>query len=245
MADPDFTLLQELDALAAASLNTPMASIENAINDLELDAFADGAFRQEHLPSLIPAPGAQIVNIDGTTLHTYNNLFPGTGTSTVVGIGPGAGTGWRVISDGTTDLSVDLAPGSDVDMDSAARIAGILVLVNIELQGISTGAAPDEDHSAAFCVAVRDGVGTWTVLPHTERFESSIVVAAGYLPPARDVPIATLMHQGLPDVAGSVMLGLDIMVSFMDRSGGAPATPAVNLRRATLIVIPFHARDVA
>lgn len=243
MAYPDWNLIQEPDPLDAASLNTPLAAIAGAINALEPDAIQPRGLRREHLPDVIPTPGVGTANIDGSTAMNYTNLYPGYDTSTIAGVGPGAGTGWRVINDGSSGLQIDVAGGLVLNMGSADRVAGLLILLNIELVLIEEAGKGAEDDLAAFCVCWRDSGGTRTVLPHTERFESAVVADSAHRHILRDVSIRTLLHGGLLPTTSTAVYGIDALVAFHE-SGGTASGQNVRLRRGNMTVIPIHAADV-
>lgn len=247
MAYPDWNLIEEPDPLNAASLNTPLAAIAGAINALEPDALQPRGLRREHLPDIIPTPGVMVANIDGSTAMDYTNLYPGYDTSTFPAspVGPGGGTGWRVINDGSSGLQIDFGAGYVLNMGASDQIAGLLILLNVELVIIEEAGKGAEDDLAAFCVCWRDSGGTRTVLPHTERFESAVVADSDHRHILRDVSIRTLLHGGLLPTAGTAVYGIDALVAFHESI--EPSTPTgqnVRLRRGNMTVIPIHAADV-
>lgn len=245
MTWPTVEPLRDQDDLSAAILNSKLADVRAAVNDIMPGAVQDNALRFAHMASILPSVGVQRA-LEGLTagVHTYTNTYPGYNTSTVVGTGAGGGAGWRVISDGTTALSATWS-SLTLGMNQATRVAGILVLADIEVQEINTGAAAvaaNRNHCAAFSICWRNGAGTRTVLAHTERFEGAQLDGSSnaYAPIWKSVSIATLLD---PNTASGATTGVDALVAFHDPTAGAPASPQVLLRRGRLIAIPLHARD--
>ena len=182
MGYPDFAPLEEGDALTAASLNTPLAALEDAVNAIEIEAVQRRGLRREHVPSAVETSGfsVQTVQIDNGTTAIYDNLYPGFSTNTHGGDGPGVGgTGWVTISHGGETLearwTTNATDPNQVGAANGQRIAGLLVLVNVELvmarDDAKVGPAFAEAFLAAFAVGVKfTGDAQVYVLPESERF---------------------------------------------------------------------------
>lgn len=246
MTWPTVEPLRDQDALSAAILNSKLADVRAAVNDIMPGAVQDNALRFANMATIVPSsPSTTPAQHSPATAVDYDNAYPGYATSTIRGTGGGlGGTGWAIVSDGVTPLTLSWS-SLTLGMGQATRVAAILVRVNLELERVQSAAAPNtynRNHCAAFSICWRNGAGTRTVLAHTERFEGAMVRGDtyAYVDAWKDVSIVTLLTN---DVLGAACTGVDALVSFHDPDGANPGSPVVRLRRGSIVAIPLHARN--
>lgn len=247
MTWPTVGPLRDQDTFDAATINAKLADVRAAVNDIMPGAVRSNALRFAHMASIIPStPGVQQARHAPATAVDYTNAFPGYASSTIAGTGGGlGGTGWAIISDGTTPLTLSWS-SLTLGMGQASRVAAILVRVNLEMELVSSGAAANtanRNHCGVFAICWRNGAGTRTVLQHTQRFEGAMLDNAyNYVDGWHDVSIVTLLTN---DVLGAACTGVDALAAFDNPAGANPASPVVRLRRGSIVAIPLHARDPA
>lgn len=125
MSTPDVDALADGAAATGASLQTPLGSLEDAVNDLEADAVADGAFRHFHLPSLVPLGDTVTVDAAGAG-HNYD-------AAAWVAVTDGGGNECKLLFSALT-----LGTGAGTD-----NVAVVLILGNCHLWDIRDAADPD------------------------------------------------------------------------------------------------------
>ena len=75
----NYDLLDEVDTLNAASLNSRITSLQTGVNDLTREDLGERALRSEHLPSIVRAsdmtPGPmKVSNVYGVTVGCGYNI---------------------------------------------------------------------------------------------------------------------------------------------------------------------------
>ena len=163
MAEISFDPIDPQEAFTTDSLNnrfsTGTGSLQAAINDVEEDAIAPGAFNSSHLPSLVLFRG-QTAQDAGGQYSYLNSPWPG---------------GWAVVDSngetgGGTDLEVDF--GATYNL-STGQAQAVFVLADLYVQHVrrTTTLYSDLD-GVAFRIQAYNGT-SWETITRTERFISA------------------------------------------------------------------------
>lgn len=151
------------DTLAATSITTNgFTKLATEVNDLDSGNIARGAFRSEHLPSMVYGPKAVAIYPAGPAADTFIGTYPGYGTNSA---------GWGIVNDGAgNDLSLTGPTAGQWDL--SANPGTLVVLANVQVNYVKwTGAsAPSTDTRALGVLALRmkNAAGTYTLLGETE-----------------------------------------------------------------------------
>jgi len=223
------TPLAEGDSLTAASLNTPLDTIENEVNDLDYTAIRKESLHDQHLASMVITGGAGSVSV-GTAVHpVYTNNYSNYAST----------AGWVVINDGATDLEVIFS--TPVDLGDA-DVRGILVLLNglvTNIRDAGGGAVASSRYYAVVAIQVRDTTGTYRTIGRTERFINSERMGAPQVAPFRDVPIRAFITSA--DMGATLTVDrVRAVVTTANWEGGATDTE-VSMRGCNLTAIALQA----
>lgn len=220
MPDINISPIEEGDPITAASLNTRFTEIAAGVNGLPEYSNLPGAFNKSHLPVLVPASiGAQTVIIDNEVAtdaaYIANAAYPV----------------MDVITDGVDTLQMTWAGPVAFDMTVTPKIAGIMVLFNIQL-GDFVPISIVEKTFAVFALEVYDGVA-WGVLNRTIRF---IFASPFQTNNFQDVSIRTLLSAD-----DLVELGITDCLGVRAVAASYPLATDLDLYGANLSIIPLHA----
>lgn len=159
----DYNLLDEGDALNAASLNTRVSSLQTGVNDITKEDLGEQALRSEHMSSIVDysnmVPGMMKVSpLPDAVTPVYDNFIGDTpAVRTVVHIGAQAGgvQGYSIISSRTptgiatpgpfpgaaSDCNISFSPSVDVvspttpaaGFSSSTYCTALLVRLNVSV----------------------------------------------------------------------------------------------------------------
>lgn len=217
MAEVTFTPLEAGDTFSAASVNTLVSGVANAVNDVEEDASSPGAFNDEHLPSLVLATATITVGGPGASLHSYSGAtypYPAT---------------WTEITQGGINYRLDMGSIQTI----GASMGGCFVTADVFISRISDIGGTDGAGSKVFLrlEVSLDGVA-WTPINRTERYVASGITGAGSAGRFQKfhAPIRTLIKAG--DIAGD---------RFRYIRGTLTLIGDATLRECTLAAFTLHA----
>ena len=231
----NFTNIEEGDALASATLNTKFDGVKTEINALDSSSVRRNSLHQAHLPSMATATGSQTV---GAATHTYDNVYQGYGSTTILSSGTRTGNGWAIVHDGTNELTATLSTSVDL---TAAR--GLLIMANIEVWDIddSAGSTQSSLIYGLFQLQYRDTGGTWYHVSRSERFtHGELRVGTGGVQDLvqKDLAIRTFITSA--DLSGSVdQVRLIMACSRANVVLGGNCR--VELNRGNISAVGFHA----
>lgn len=220
----NYTRIDDHTAFTAAALNTPFAAARTAVNAVPANDIPDGAFRQEHLVSLVVDKALDQITAD--TQHRYcctepqvpNNAYhyapyPGYGSDSLDLPSPNL-TWHRItndITDATAYLQVAFAPAINL---ADTTIGGILVLANVATKTIgqtfdhpgAPGHNYDTDVYGVWTIFALDGGGTWRNIDRAERYrccnmDDLSAAPENYITTNDDISIRTLIR--LTDLPGA------------------------------------------
>lgn len=193
----DYDLLDEGDALNAASLNSRVSSLQTGVNDLAKEDLETQALRSEHLPSITrisdmnPGP-MKVSNAPDVTTAAYDNLLDvGVGgRNNVLAFGPGAGAGpgWAIIASvagaipgpfpgATTDCNISFSPSVTVvssttpatGFSNTTYCTGLLIRLNVAIISKTEDPLAARTGVAIGIVWEADGaLGTYNFLEQSE-----------------------------------------------------------------------------
>lgn len=148
----------------AADINgSGFTALQTVINDLGVEAVERGAFRNEHLPSMVYGAKA-------------TGITPGSPTAAITGVYPGYNTNaaaWDIIDDGAgTNLRITGPTAGEWDL--SANPGTFIVLANVRVAYVKWVAplAPSNNSQALGCFALRftNASGTTTLIGETEVY---------------------------------------------------------------------------
>lgn len=192
----DYDLLDEGDALNAASLNSRVSSLQTGVNDLSKEDLGTRALRSEHLPSITritdmtPGPMKVSPTPDVVTPAYLNWLGSGPTLRTVISIGPAvvATKGYAVISSRTpngiappgpfpgaaTDCNITFSPSVTV-VSPTTPTAGFsdttyctALLVRLNVSVIDSGVGTNEGVAIGLVWEEDGALGTYNFLEQSE-----------------------------------------------------------------------------
>lgn len=226
MATPNIVRLEEGDAYSSGSINSRLESLEDTINNLEEESFAEHALRHFHLPSFVTRQGQKSIG-EGRIGKVYLVET------------------WTVAEDATgseLQLTFTSTPLTD-------EVRYLVVLANINLRNIRDLFSPtpatmyDEGNIAAFRIEWYNGA-SWTPIPEAMAAYSQDNVTgslsyvhqnvSGNPEPAvyHDIPLlGVLRASDIP--AGESVSGFRVTLQAMI-GGGAGAWPVDGLREITI-----------
>jgi len=227
MADIDIDLVDDQDALTAASLNSRFSTLRTGILALPEYAVKDRGLGPDHLPSLViginASPGLTR-RFDVTPPYTASPAaYPGWGVD----------ADWAVVDDGSGGTTINSGPLQitfdtiQLGMSNASRIGAMMVFYNLSLP------IPSNTDRFYFCLQYRDTGAAWRTIRNTE-----IVVNPGRMlntingtGATLDIPFNTILRE---DEIGEEFNGL--------RVAHTTATPAAQYRinKASFTIIPLH-----
>ena len=222
MAEVVLDPLDPGDILNAASINTRMDGLRLAVNDVEADAVAPGAFNSAHLPSLVRDSKQLIVGSAAAT-HTYTDAastYPGT---------------WTDIAQGGTPLLLSLAS----TFAFSADVGGCLVLADIYVKSIR-GATATNNHTTwrAFVRVEAKGGAGWIPIQRSQRWIRSGYATGSAVPDQLiHIPIRTLVTTA--DMASNAIAQVKVTIS-VEKTGGPAGNVEVTLRECSLSAIVLH-----
>ena len=236
MADVTYSSLTEGTVFDGDSLNTRLAGVKDAINDVSELGFASGAFNENHLPSFVISSEQKSVGT-GASQHSYNS---------------GQFTGWREISSGGGAASFsDLRLSPLVDLTDPS-IGGLFIMADVYINRIhlmDTSNSNARHNAVGIAVSVYRS-GSWARLTWTERFVADGINSTGahsyskntseYASQSLRVPIRALVTESDFNSVDYVRLQL----SLPKAGSGTPYTKA-KLRRTTLSGMVLHSTSTS
>ena len=141
------------DGFPATGLMTDRLNVvRDEINDLRSRNIPRGAFRNEHLPSLVSSPKVQ--SITPAAGQLINGLYPGFGIASAT---------WAPVVDGATPLEVNPA------IVLATTPGVLVVLANVEVKSLYlTAGTRDKRVMGMFIIRFRDQTATWRYVLSSE-----------------------------------------------------------------------------
>lgn len=225
MPDFSFTPFAEGQLITAADVQAKFDNMRAVVNDLPGYSIRRNALGRQHVPSLIPTPGAAFIPHDPATI-SYTNNYPT----------------YAVLDPGANPLQLTFTQIS-LGMGAAAEVAGVLVLMNVHFIGAydPAVAASLDDTEGVFAIQYQAvTAGAWTTLSRTQRFIKNFYLGAGGgvdKDTFQDVAIATLIT--VADTA--TLAGVRGVVAQYNPSVHAGAR--VQAKQANLTHIAFHAQE--
>jgi hypothetical protein len=153
---------------SADSFNSPVASLQTYINNLDANSLSFGALGSQHLDGLIDQSLGLPADIvwEGAGDHSYDTLYD-------VGDFGHDSNGREPISPDGSDLEL-LFSTITLDPTGAQRIGSLLVLLNVHyINSLEVGAAvgmrPWRLYWPMICLQYRDLAGTWRTIDISER----------------------------------------------------------------------------
>lgn len=226
MSTPDVSAIADGAAATGASLQTRLASLEDAVNDLEGSAVADGALRHFHLPSLVPLADSVTIDEDGAG-HDYD------------------AAAWAVVVDGggiecrLLFSAITLGTGAGTD-----NVAALIILGNCHLWGIRDSADPDNRVDPGHIAGVRlewydgsawhevdQGLAVWAQDTVGLEINVGIIDIGGESLPRQQVDLPLLGVLTAADTSGSDVSGVRITARCLS---GASAWWGAGDERMTL-----------
>lgn len=267
MPDIDVTFLVDDDDLTVASLQTRSDAVEDGVNGIMSYGARAGAVSHNHVETLVietgindsaAAPVATLF-IAGSGTHAYTTTYTPTtdfddddATSRVIVGSDEVGGGTYNSTD--KQLVFDLAtagPNGDgllLGMSRADRVAGILILLNVEFETFTLDTLTDLHVMTCIQVLTNAGV-TWHTIGRTERFmERRVSVAFADTSVNQDIATrclllpADLTAEGL-DPATDKVTGIRAMTAMV-LVAGTPGTDQIQLGACQMSIIPLHAEEV-
>lgn len=226
MAEVTLDPLDPGDILNAASINTRMDGLRLAVNDVEADALAPGAFNSAHLPSLV-RDSKQLIVGSSTALHTYTSAAP---------TYPAA-TSWQQIAQGGTPLLLSLA----ATYAYSADVGGCLVLADIYVKSIRGATVTENGEAWRVFVRIeaKEAAGSWQPIQRSQRW-----VRSGYAngtPAGPDqllhIPIRTLITTA--DMTNNSISQVRATIS-VNKNTVTASNMEVTLRECSLSAIVLH-----
>ncbi len=153
------SVFEDGDVLDATDITTDgFTKLATEINDLDSGNISRGAFRYEHLASVVYGPKVVSLTPAGTA-DTFAANYPGYGTNSV---------NWEVVSDGLgTDLLVTGPTAGEWDL--VANPGTMVVLANVQVNYISWSAASTSPAALGLlALRITNSVGGVTLLGETE-----------------------------------------------------------------------------
>jgi len=238
MADVTYSSLTEGTVFDGDSLNTRLAGVKDAINDVSELGFASGAFNENHLPSFVIS-SEQVSVGTGASQHSYNS-------------GQFSSSLWTEISSGggaTNNQDLRLSPLVDLTDPS---IGGLFIMADVYINRIhlmNTSTSNTRQNAVGIAVSVYRS-GSWARLTWTERFVADGINATGahsysknaseYASQSLRVPIRTLITSSDVSSVDYVRLQLRLPTA----GSGTPYTQA-KLRRTTLSGMVLHSTSTS
>ena len=157
-------VFEDGQVVEAADINASgFTALQTVVNDLGTEAVERGAFRNEHLPSMVYGPKAVAIT-------------PGNPTSAITGAYPGYntnGAAWDIIDDGL-GVNLRITGPTAGEWDLSANPGTFIVLANVRVAYVKWVAplAPASNNQALGCLALRftNASGTTTLLGETEVY---------------------------------------------------------------------------
>lgn len=206
------------DVLDATDITTDgFTKLATEINDLDSGNIARGAFRYEHLASVVY--GAKVASISPAgTGDTFAANYPGYDTNAVA---------WEVVSDGGGNDLLLTGPTAG-EWDLVANPGTMVVLANVQVNYIKWAAAASVDNRALGLLALRitNSVGTATLLGETEvcinghSFDNETVTPDA-VNLEIDVPLMWVVSSADLSAANKHITQIEVVACVHDAEGGA------------------------
>lgn len=232
------TAFEDGDVVSAASLFTnKIVAIKDTLNDLDDSAPARGAFRHEHLPSMVVAPDAAYIAPNASVPIT--SIYPGFETTSAA---------WTLVNDGAGNTLAITNGGTGWDL---ALLSGTLVVMaNVEVPKIEWDAAGSVDIRAvgALAIAYTDQAGTRHIAGISEVYlnghNPEVITGANEILNIEDdapltwvADIATLVAAGVTSISQIEVVG-SVWPAVL------PAPANVRMRTQAGCVFAFVLRNV-
>ena len=225
---------------SADSINSPVASLQTYINDLDADSLSFGALGSQHLDGVIDQSLGLPADItwEGAGDHSYNTLY------TVGGYGHDS-DGREPISPDGSDLEL-LFSTITLDPEGAQRIGALLVLLNVHyIRSLETGGPaglyPWRLYWPMVCLQYRDVTSTWRTIDISERICSDRQTADTAGADNRTHQDMSFMLFLTADLIPEPFTGLRAAAGMYRTTGPIGSTSAeVLLRECRLTAIPLH-----
>jgi hypothetical protein len=230
MAEISYNSIDPEELFTTASLNTRFSSgadaLQTAINDLEADALAPGAFNEAHLPSLVLFRG-QIGQPAVGNAYTYATTpYPADWDTIDSNGSAGGGTALELSLGATYNLSTGQAQAvlvmADLYVGKIIRTAG--------------GATATPTDGVGFRIQINNGT-SWQTIGRSQRFVACAVFGGNTFTYSREqdvkVPIRTLIKAS--DIAANTITSVRVQISVV--SHGAAADTTVSLKACYLSAI--------
>ena len=271
MPEINYPYLPEGETFDANSLNTRFQTVTDGLNGLVEESTQRGAFSDQHLTTTgvvageaFPASGAAGTtrysrNISGT--HSYTVQYTAWGGN---GTYPGTGdTDRTVITDGVNTLQINFSSPIQLGMNHPARVAGLLVLLNVHFYRASMldqqVLSWHPSLAAMTCIQFTTDNVNWFAFQRTERIQWARTItsesgaiqgttATGQMAAdeesddyvTQDIGTrALLLPSDLPDPNLS-LLGIRAATAVWNPFG-IPTGGTIYLREANFTVMPLHA----
>jgi hypothetical protein len=210
-------VFEDGDVLRAADITTDgFSKLATEVNDLDSGNIARGAFRYEHLSSVVYGAKATSITPSGTA-DTFAADYPGYGTNSV---------NWEVVSDGGgNDLL--LAGPTAGQWDLATYPGTMVVLANVQVNYIKWSVASVSNLALGLlALRITNSLGTVTLLGETEvcvnghSFDNETVTPTS-ADLDIDVPLMWVVDSADLSAADKHITKIEVVACVWDAAGGA------------------------
>jgi len=242
VAEIDYEVLSEGDAVTAASLNDRFDEVRNGLNALESYALAPGALRHDHLPSVAGILATKAVG-ERFLEHTYTGAWAWPGTGFVV-IADASPKSLEIVA--PTDFTAFRLGMSEA---SGERWAGVLVHLNVHLirsVDVDGSVVTLDTVHAVVGIQFKHG-GVWYTVNRSVRLCEPRL---GVLPTTshkiyQDIPIATMIDSSDIVAAGlakdASIQGIRGVAATYEPNDTASGAPTITLREGRITALRIRA----
>ena len=224
MPDFDYTPLTETTELTDTSIDGRFAGAVATIGDLPAESVAPECFGAVHLPSAVVESGPTTHQwVTGT--HTYLETDMGVGWSNALPINAGGGAG-------PSGANLTLTFASSHTLANAGPIAGILVMVDVNVQRVEGVGGANALILADFRIAINDG--SWRGITKTERHINDRGIDAANENQLVSLSIRTLITAA--DITGGAVSAVRAEIALR-RQTATPGNITVILRQAHITAL--------
>lgn len=250
-------VFEDGDTLSATAIQTNrLTPLVAAHNDLTEAAVLRGAFRHEHLPSVVQDVSfVQLTPAAAVDLPAFTTYVGHADTTSTPGV-----AGWQRISDGAGKYLTDTNSGAGWDITNTA--GALVVLANVAVKRIWVVGSREDQVVGFFIIRYKDSTGTWNYVgvseaPITPRNESDPVGADGATrisatpnqnPCEDDEPLMWVVSTAdliAVNPNATTIQEIEVVAATWDASIGGGLTVKMSTQNAALHVLVLKGVDLA
>lgn len=232
-------VFEDGDVLEATDLTTNgFTRLATEVNDLDESNIARGAFRYEHLTSVVYGAKATSLTPAGVG-DTYTGEYPGYGTNAV---------GWNVVNDGA-GANLELTGPTTGEWRLDTYPGTFVVMANVQVNYVKWTGAANDDVRAIGCFALRitNNVGTVTVLGETEVYVNGHSFDNEASEDSADLEIDVPLLWAVDSTtlgANQRIAKIEVVASVWDGENGTSPPPVESATQRGLLTT-FHLKGVS